>query len=289
MKNYKFLIALIISILLHSFLLKYLKIDTDNISKDKPMIVDIIKPPKKETPEKPEKKPDIISDKNLNLKKKTDSKKEEPVIPDRKPQHKPQPQPQPQPKTKPKPKTEPKTEPKPETAVNKKESAITSKDAEAQPSHDMQEKRQAEKSDKTKLSKKQMENIFNPSEIIQDYAEGEKKQKKGEDSVNFNSMENKYASYFYKFRRSLYQVWTYPRNSIMNNEQGRVRIQFSIQKDGSITNIRVVSSSGYPDLDRAAVDALKNMGKVPFENSFDINVLHVDGYFYYRLGGRFIY
>ncbi|WP_273265682.1 TonB family protein [Flexistipes sinusarabici] len=289
MKNYKFLIALIISILLHSFLLKYLKIDTDNISKDKPMIVDIIKPPKKETPEKPEKKPDILSDKNLNLKKKTDSKKEEPVIPDRKPQHKPQPQPQPQPKTKPKPKTEPKTEPKPETAVNKKESAITSKDAEAQPSHDMQEKRQAEKSDKTKLSKKQMENIFNPSEIIQDYAEGEKKQKKGEDSVNFNSMENKYASYFYKFRRSLYQVWTYPRNSIMNNEQGRVRIQFSIQKDGSITNIRVVSSSGYPDLDRAAVDALKNMGKVPFENSFDINVLHVDGYFYYRLGGRFIY
>ena len=289
MKNYKFLIALIISILLHSFLLKYLKIDTDNISKDKPMIVDIIKPPKKETPEKPEKKPDIISDKNLNLKKKTDSKKEEPVIPDRKPQHKPQPQPQPQPKTKPKPKTEPKTEPKPETAVNKKGSAITSKDAEAQPQHDMQEKRQAEKSDKTKLSKKQMENIFNPSEIIQDYAEGEKKQKKGEDSVNFNSMENKYASYFYKFRRSLYQVWTYPRNSIMNNEQGRVRIQFSIQKDGSITNIRVVSSSGYPDLDRAAVDALKNMGKVPFENSFDINVLHVDGYFYYRLGGRFIY
>ncbi|HCW92863.1 MAG TPA: hypothetical protein DHM44_04200 [Flexistipes sinusarabici] len=285
MKNYKFLIALIISILLHSFLLKYLKIDTDNISKDKPMIVDIIKPPKKETPEKPEKKPDIISDKNLNLKKKTDSKKEEPVIPDRKPQHKPKLKPQPQPKTKPK----PKTEPKPETAVNKKGSAITSKDAEAQPQHDMQEKRQAEKSDKTKLSKKQMENIFNPSEIIQDYAEGEKKQKEGEDSVNFNSMENKYASYFYKFRRSLYQVWTYPRNSIMNNEQGRVRIQFSIQKDGSITNIRVVSSSGYPDLDRAAVDALKNMGKVPLENSFDINVLHVDGYFYYRLGGRFIY
>ncbi|AEI14809.1 TonB family protein [Flexistipes sinusarabici DSM 4947] len=280
MKNYKFLIALIISILLHSFLLKYLKIDTDNISKDKPMIVDIIKPPKKETPEKPEKKPDILSDKNLNLKKKTDSKKEEPVIPDRKPQHKPKLKPQPQP--------QPKTEPKPETAVNKKGSAITSKDAEAQPQHDMQEKRQAEKSDKTKLSKKQMENIFNPSEIIQDYAEGEKKQKKGEDSVNFNSMENKYASYFYKFRRSLYQVWTYPRNSIMNNEQGRVRIQFSIQKDGSITNIRVVSSSGYPDLDRAAVDALKNMGKVPFENSFDINVLHVDGYFYYRLGGRFI-
>ena len=122
-----------------------------------------------------------------------------------------------------------------------------------------------------------------------DYAKGEKKQKEGEDSVNFNSMENKYASYFYKFKRNLYQVWTYPRNSIMNNEQGRVRIQFSIKKDGSITNIRVVSSSGYPDLDRAAVDALKNMGKVPFENSFDINVLNVDGYFYYRLGGKFIY
>jgi len=275
MKNYKFFIALIISILLHALLLKYLQIDTGKTKKDKPMVVDIIKPPKTESREKPEKKPDILSDKNLNLKKKTESKKEEVTTPTPQPEPKPKPEPQPQ--------------PQPETAVTKKEPAAASKDTDKQPQQEEQEKAPIRKNNRTKLSKKQMENIFNPSEIIQDYAKGEKKQKEGEDSVNFNSMENKYASYFYKFKRNLYQVWTYPRNSIMNNEQGRVRIQFSIKKDGSITNIRVVSSSGYPDLDRAAVDALKNMGKVPFENSFDINVLNVDGYFYYRLGGKFIY
>ncbi|TYB32378.1 MAG: energy transducer TonB [Flexistipes sinusarabici] len=289
MKNYKFFIALIISILLHALLLKYLQMDTGDVQKDKPMVVDIIKPPKKESPEKPEKKPDILSDKNFNLKKKTESKKEEAAIPDRKPQPQTQtkPKPEPHPQTKSKPQPQPQSQPK--TAVTEEKPVTASEDKKEQLQQYKQTENQREKSNQTKLSKKQMENIFNPSEIIQDYAEGEKKQKEGEDSVNFNSMENKYASYFYKFRRSLYQVWTYPRNSIMNNEQGRVRIQFSIQKDGSITNIRVVSSSGYPDLDRAAVDALKNMGKVPFENSFDINVLNVDGYFYYRLGGRFIY
>lgn len=288
MKNYKFFIALMISILLHALLLKYLQIDTGKTGKDKPMVVDIIKAPKKESPKKPKKKPDVLSDKNLNLKKKTESEKEEVTTPTPKPKPKPQPQPQPKPKPKPEPQPQPQSQSKPETAVTKKPET-SPKDTDKQSQQEEQEKSPSRKNNQTKLSKKQMENIFNPSEIIQNYAKEDKKQKEGEDSVNFNSMENKYASYFYKFRRSLYQVWTYPRNSIMNNEQGRVRIQFSIKEDGSITNIRVVSSSGYPDLDRAAVDALKNMGKVPFEDSFDLNVLHVDGYFYYQLGGRFIY
>lgn len=297
MKNYKLIIALLISILLHALLLKYLKIEPNVTSKNKPMVVDIIEPPKKETPKEPKKKPDILSDKNLNLKKKTDTGEKNTKVPaPSKPTPQPTPKPKPTPKPTPKPKPQPQPVPQPEPE-QKSDNAIKMSESEKQEIKNKENEKQQEEqqkspdqgSDSTQLSKRQKENIFNPSNIIRDYAEGEKKQKEGEDSVNFNSMKNKYASYFYKFRRSLYQVWTYPQNSIINNEQGRVRIQFSIKEDGSVTNIRIVSSSGYPDLDRAAVDALRNMGKVPFENSFDLNILHVDGYFYYQLGGKYIY
>lgn len=139
--------------------------------------------------------------------------------------------------------------------------------------------------EKKKLSKEQLAKILNPKDIINEIAKNEQKK---EDEVDFNKFEVKYTSYFYKFKQRLYNVWKYPSESAMKGEQGTVRIKFTILKDGTITNINVVSSSGYSQLDRAAVDALKNMGKVPLPDSFGVNILNVDGYFIYYLGGMWI-
>jgi protein TonB len=139
--------------------------------------------------------------------------------------------------------------------------------------------------EKPKISKDQLSHILNPKDIIDDIA---KKEQKKEDEVDFNRFEVKYTSYFYKFKQRLYNVWRYPSTSIMRGEQGTVRIKFSILKDGTITNINVIGSSGYSELDKAALDALKNMGKVPLPDSFGINILNVDGYFIYSIGGIWI-
>jgi len=84
-------------------------------------------------------------------------------------------------------------------------------------------------------------------------------------------------------------VWRYPEESAMNGEQGVVRIKFSILKDGTITNINIISSSGYSRLDQEAVNALKTMGQVPLPDAFGLNILNVDGYFIYSLGGGGIF
>jgi protein TonB len=127
--------------------------------------------------------------------------------------------------------------------------------------------------------------ILNPTDIINRTAKEGGQDEEGEESVSMQQVKSRYTSYFYKFRRQLYQTWTYPKPAGMRGEQGTVRIKFAIHKNGNITDIQVVRSSGYPDLDNEAVRALKSMGGVPLPDSYELNVLRVDGYFIYYLGG----
>ncbi|MCX8084835.1 MAG: TonB family protein [Calditerrivibrio sp.] len=173
----------------------------------------------------------------------------------------------------------PKIEPSPIETVEEKHEEVKRE----QPV--VQEKKDEQKvEEKKKLTKEQMAKILNPKDVIGDIAKKENK----EEEVDFNRFEVKYTSYFYKFKQRLYNVWRYPSESVLKGEQGTVRIKFSILKDGTITNINLVSSSGYSALDRAAVDALKTMGKVPLPESFGLNILNVDGYFIYTISGMWI-
>ncbi len=56
---------------------------------------------------------------------------------------------------------------------------------------------------------------------------------------------------------------TYPLGAQMRGEEGVVRVQFKVVKDGSVRDVRVVKSSGYSALDNAAVDAVR---RASFQN-----------------------
>ena len=110
-------------------------------------------------------------------------------------------------------------------------------------------------------------------------------QPKGEDTASYNKFEERYASYFFKFKQRVYQLWDYPAQSVARGESGVVKMTFSILKDGSIVNIRMIESSGYPNLDREVMRVLKNMGKVPLPESYELNQLNIDeAYFIYTIG-----
>jgi len=131
-----------------------------------------------------------------------------------------------------------------------------------------------------------IDGILNPDDVIKEYAEGGA-ELTGEDSVSMQYIKLKYQSYFHKFARRLYQVWIYPEKAALRGEQGIVQISFNISKDGLISSISVLSSSGYPDLDREAVLALKKMSGVPLPKSYNLEFLRVDAYFQYVMGGGF--
>ncbi len=128
-------------------------------------------------------------------------------------------------------------------------------------------------------------NLFDNNNILDGILKEKKIQPKGEDTASYNKFEERYASYFAKFRRRVYQLWQYPSQSIVRREKGVVKVSFSILKDGSIINIRMLESSGYSNLDREVMRVLKNMGKIPLPESYELNQLNIEeAYFIYSIG-----
>ena len=284
-------VFILISLLVHFLILSLVVFDNKGgIKKDQPIMVDIMK--KMKESEKPPVNAKILSHKDLDLKKKTESKEHKdesnkPVIAERK-------------------RGKNITNDLPEQSlpqkkeILKKKRVITEKRSPVVvPKKNNENKTQNRNTVETKkdnrnavksIDKESLERILNPSDILSEIAKNEASNiKEGEDEVNIEAMKFKYYSYFYKFKRLLYQVWEYPGSSIYNGEEGVVRIKFNILRDGKITNIRVVESSGYPDLDSAAVRALKIMKGVPLPGSYKLNILHVDGYFAYNIYRMRIY
>lgn len=72
----------------------------------------------------------------------------------------------------------------------------------------------------------------------------------------------------------------YPEMAMQLERQGRVTLQFDLTRDGRVSNLHIVKSSGTESLDKAALDAVRNAA--PFKNieqhlketrAFDIDVI----------------
>ncbi|PIE42375.1 MAG: hypothetical protein CSA47_00715 [Gammaproteobacteria bacterium] len=53
----------------------------------------------------------------------------------------------------------------------------------------------------------------------------------------------------------------YPKQARRMRKQGTVRVRFHLSKDGRISRVSLVGGSGTASLDKAAVRALKKLGK----------------------------
>ncbi|MDY6820557.1 MAG: TonB family protein [Deferribacterota bacterium] len=306
----KLFIFIIISLIIHLLILSSITLEQKKgIKKNRPIIVELPKNLKESN--KPPETPDLLTDRDINLKKKTEDKKEKKETNIKVSEKEDKRKLKTNIKEK---KVEDKQEKVSKTKQKKEKRELLtrkkSKEKIVKTEEKQQEKQISKKEDKTqdveipkvtedketnknKLANKEedlLSKILNPKDVINKIAEEEQNsQKEGEDSVNIQAMKFKYYSYFYKFSRLLHQVWEYPRQSILNGEEGVVRIKFSILDNGKITNIRVIQSSGYPDLDQAAVRALKTMKGIPLPDSYNLNILHVDGHFAYKIHRFYIY
>lgn len=57
----------------------------------------------------------------------------------------------------------------------------------------------------------------------------------------------------------------YPKRALINNWEGRVRVELRIGTGGQITNIKILQSSGFPELDTAYINSLKQQQYLPQE------------------------
>lgn len=112
---------------------------------------------------------------------------------------------------------------------------------------------------------------------------------KKEDTVDLSTQEFKYVSYFTNLKRKIEGVWNYPQESRMRGEQGKLFLEFTINSNGELEQIRLLDSSGYRALDNEAIRAIEVAAPYnPFPESWgELERLHIRASFEYHFR-RFI-
>ncbi|MBC7533656.1 MAG: energy transducer TonB [Oligoflexus sp.] len=77
------------------------------------------------------------------------------------------------------------------------------------------------------------------------------------DKIDMNTTNFRFIGYFTSIRKAFELVWVYPAEAVRRGLQGEVHVEFTIAKDGKVTRIKVVETSGHKILDDAVVEGLK--------------------------------
>jgi protein TonB len=105
---------------------------------------------------------------------------------------------------------------------------------------------------------------------------------------SISSPEFQHQTWYDSVRRKIELVWVYPLEAAQAGIQGEVTIDFVIERNGSVSSIRLVKSSGYKVLDDEAIRAIQVVGRArfnPIPKSYNIPSLSIRGRFMYIQGG----
>lgn len=92
---------------------------------------------------------------------------------------------------------------------------------------------------------------------------GSRNADKQEDTVDLETTEYRYLSYFLKLKRQIEGVWNYPELSRVRGEQGELFLIFTIRRDGFLEDVKLLDSSGYARLDNEAIRAIRVAAPFP--------------------------
>ena len=147
-----------------------------------------------------------------------------------------------------------------------------------------------EKPEEEKLANITKEQLFNAphSQVFEEGPrefQGSRDVKQKEDTVDLNTIEFKYFSYFAKLKQKIEQVWNYPEASRLRGEQGELFLVFSIRRDGYLEDVKLITPSGYDRLDDEAVRAIRVASPFPpFPKQWEgLEKLNVNATFRYQI------
>jgi protein TonB len=85
------------------------------------------------------------------------------------------------------------------------------------------------------------------------------------------------------FKNEVYRNWIVPQPALMGF-RGHVDIEFVVERDGRISSLKILKSTGTPALDRAAQNALLGSRLLPLPADFRPARITMQGGFYYNEG-----
>jgi protein TonB len=105
-----------------------------------------------------------------------------------------------------------------------------------------------------------------------------------EATVSLDSQDVKYVSYLTKIKKKIEPLWHYPEPARTIGLQGKLALCFSIVRNGQLTRLELLSSSGHPLLDEQALKAVKSAAPYfPLPEKLQISRLNINATFEYRI------
>ncbi|UCD35510.1 MAG: energy transducer TonB [Nitrospiraceae bacterium] len=84
-------------------------------------------------------------------------------------------------------------------------------------------------------------------------------------------------------------IWKYPREAARHGISGDLYMKFSINRDGSLHEVELLRTSGYRELDEAAMNAVKKAQPFwPLPDDWEKDTLEIKGHFIYVFGNALI-
>ena len=113
--------------------------------------------------------------------------------------------------------------------------------------------------------------------------------KKGKDGVvTFDTTEFHLVGYMPRLRQRIESIWRYPPAAARSGLYGELYISFTILKDGRLSKVELIRTSGYKSLDDAAIQALKDGQPYwPLPKSWPHENLKITGRFVYVARGKY--
>ena len=102
--------------------------------------------------------------------------------------------------------------------------------------------------------------------------------------LDLDTNDPRVRGYFTNLRKAIELVWNYPIDASKNGLAGKVFLKWVILRNGEITDIEILKSSGHELLDQNMIDTLKLVSPAaPLLKTLDRERMTVTGTFNYEL------
>ncbi|MGD0276312.1 MAG: TonB family protein, partial [Syntrophales bacterium] len=96
--------------------------------------------------------------------------------------------------------------------------------------------------------------------------------------------ESKYAPYLMRIKQRIETVWSYPDDALHQKLAGTNMLRFTVEHDGSLVGVRLLTRSGNNSLDLGSIRAVRSAAPFdPIPGEMKLNRLHIIATFDYRI------
>jgi protein TonB len=125
--------------------------------------------------------------------------------------------------------------------------------------------------------------------VIGDIAKREVKKEEKEQTFSFDVKEMRYLTYLKRLKERIESIWIYPPDAAAKGIYGDLLIKFTIKKNGKLGSVELVRTSGYKNLDDAALRALRNAEPFwPLPDEWGMEAYTIQGHFIYTIYGYYV-